>query len=145
MAGGPGDDTCVVDQSGDVVTEGADQGTDTVNAWVGWTLGANLEQLQLLGTGDLDGTGNGLANSLVGNAGKNVLNGGAGADTMTGGLGDDTYIVDQSDDVVVEALNAGTTWSSRRPRPASWAPMSKTWSLPARRQSTARATWAGTS
>jgi Ca2+-binding RTX toxin-like protein len=108
MAGGLGDDTYVVDVAGDVVTEAADQGTDTVNAWVGWTLGANLEQLRLLGIGDLNGTGNGLNNTLWGNAGKNLLDGKAGTDTMAGGLGDDTYIVDQSDDVVVEAANAGT-------------------------------------
>jgi len=108
MAGGLGDDTYVVDVAGDVVTEGADQGTDTVNAWVGLTLGANLEQLRLLGTADLNGTGNALNNALFGNAGRNVLNGGVGADTMMGGLGDDTYIVDQSDDVVIEAANAGT-------------------------------------
>ncbi|MDO8976781.1 M10 family metallopeptidase C-terminal domain-containing protein [Reyranella sp.] len=108
MAGGLGDDTYVVDVAGDVVTEIADQGTDTVNAWLGWTLGANLEQLRLMGTADLNGTGNGLNNALFGNAGKNVLNGGAGADTMAGGQGDDTYVVDQSGDVVVEAAGGGT-------------------------------------
>ncbi len=94
MAAGQGDDTYVVDNAGDVVTEGANQGTDTVEAWLDWTLGANLEQLRLMGTADLAGTGNALNNALFGNAGNNVLNGGAGADTMTGGLGDDTYIVD---------------------------------------------------
>jgi Ca2+-binding RTX toxin-like protein len=107
MAGGLGDDIYVVAEAGDVVTEDAGEGTDTVNAWLGWTLGTNLEQLRLMGTADLNGTGNGLNNALFGNAGKNVLNGGAGADTMSGGSGDDTYVVDQSDDVVVEVASGG--------------------------------------
>jgi Ca2+-binding RTX toxin-like protein len=107
MAGGLGDDTYVVDVASDVVSEGADQGTDTVNAWIGLTLRANLEQLRLLGTGDLNGTGNGLNNSLWGNAGKNLLDGKAGADTARGGLGDDTYIIDNPGDQTIEVRGAG--------------------------------------
>ncbi|WP_425067150.1 matrixin family metalloprotease [Reyranella sp.] len=108
MSGGLGDDTYLVDVVDDVVTEGVGGGNDTVEAWLGWTLGANFEQLRLMGTADLKGIGNGLNNALFGNAGKNILDGKAGADTMTGGLGDDTYIVDQSDDLVVEAAGGGT-------------------------------------
>jgi Ca2+-binding RTX toxin-like protein len=108
MVGGQGADTYVVDAVGDVVTEGVGAGTDTVNAWLGWTLGANLEQLRLMGTASINGTGNGLNNALFGNAGKNVLDGAAGADTMSGGLGDDTYVVDQSDDIVIETASGGT-------------------------------------
>ncbi len=107
MAGGLGDDTYVVDSVGDLVTEGVGEGTDTVNAWLGWTLGANLEQLRLMGTADLNGIGNNLSNALFGNAGNNDLNGGAGADTMSGGAGNDTYVVDDSGDVVVEAAGGG--------------------------------------
>ena len=73
------------------MTEAASAGTDTVRADVSWTLGANLENLTLTGTGAINGTGNTLANVLTGNAAANVLNGGTGADTMAGGLGDDTY------------------------------------------------------
>ncbi|MEK7688078.1 MAG: M10 family metallopeptidase C-terminal domain-containing protein, partial [Pseudomonadota bacterium] len=115
MAGGLGDDTYVVNVdgdianvNGDVATEGVNEGTDTVETWFGWTLGANFEQLRLLGTNHFSGTGNDLNNALFGNAGRNYLDGGAGADTMSGGLDDDTYIVDQSDDVVVEAAGGGT-------------------------------------
>lgn len=49
-----------------------------------------LENLELLGSEDLAGSGNGLANTLTGNAGNNALDGGAGDDTLYGGDGNDT-------------------------------------------------------
>jgi Ca2+-binding RTX toxin-like protein len=98
MTGGAGDDSYVVDNIGDTITENAGEGTDTVNAGVSWTLGANVERLLLTGTANIDGTGNELANVLSGNAGANQLyglggndqlNGGGGNDTLSGGLGAD--------------------------------------------------------
>ena len=75
MIGGAGNDTYVVDAAGDVVTETSSTGgTDTVQSSVSYTLGANVENLTLTGTGDdqrhRQHAGN---NTLTGNAGNNVL------------------------------------------------------------------------
>ena len=98
MQGGTGNDTYIVDVSGDVVTELANEGTDTVQSAIAYTLGANVENLTLTGTANLNGTGNALDNFLTGNSGSNVL---------TGGAGNDTYLVGAGDSVA-ESLNSGT-------------------------------------
>ncbi len=90
MSGGGGNDTYIVDDAGDSVVEAFGQGTDTVQTTLtGYTLGSNVENLSLLGSGDLAGSGNSGANLLVGNSGANTLDGGDGNDTLDGGDGDD--------------------------------------------------------
>ncbi|HYD67371.1 calcium-binding protein, partial [Azospirillum sp.] len=93
MAGGGGGDTYVVDDAGDVVSETAGGGSDTVRTALTYTLGGEVEGLVLEGTAAVDGTGNGLDNTLTGNGADNVLNGGAGADTLTGGAGSDLFVI----------------------------------------------------
>jgi len=92
MRGGLGNDTYVVDNSGDTVTEAVSAGTDTVKSSVTHTLGANVENLTLTGSGAINGTGNGLNNVLTGNGAANVLNGGRGKDSLTGSTGVDRFI-----------------------------------------------------
>jgi Ca2+-binding RTX toxin-like protein len=107
MQGGTGNDTYVVDVAGDIVTEGANADTDTVETNISYVLGANVENLILSGTEAIDGTGNSVNNILMGNNAANVLTGGAGVDTMRGGAGNDTYVVDVAGDLVVENLDEG--------------------------------------
>jgi Ca2+-binding RTX toxin-like protein len=90
MVGGAGNDIYVVDVVGDVITEAASQGTDTVQSSITHTLGANVENLTLTGSAGISGTGNSLNNVLTGNAAVNTLNGGAGNDSIRGGLGKDS-------------------------------------------------------
>ncbi len=90
LIGGLGNDTYQVDTTTDTITENANQGTDTVQSSVTYTLGNNLENLTLTGTTNINGTGNTLNNIITGNSGNNTLNGSDGNDTLIGGTGNDT-------------------------------------------------------
>ena len=113
MIGGDGSDVFFVDDVGDVVTEtNADLvigGTDRVESDIDYTLGANLENLDLNGAA-LIGTGNALnnvingnggANQLFGGSGNDTLNGAAGADVIDGGTGNDTITGGDDNDTII--------------------------------------------
>ena len=109
MRGLAGNDVYVVDNAGDIVNESltGSNGIDTVQSSMSFSL-ANVtrvfgavENLTLLGTGNISGWGNSLSNVLNGNAGSNlldgaagndILNGGAGRDMLRGGAGNDTFV-----------------------------------------------------
>src|SRR5262245_29609621 len=107
LYGGSGNDSYSIDQGGDVVIENPSEGSDTVYATVHFRLPANVENLVLQGSADLQGYGNGLSNAIYGNSGSNLLDGDAGADGMFGGAGNDVYYVDNAGDAVVENPGAG--------------------------------------
>ena len=139
MNGGSGDDVYVVNDRGDRANElvgSVDQGgKDVVRSWVSYTILTGIEELNLLGAGALNGTGNAAANALRGTSGQNLLvgmagddslfgydgadtlrgdagndrlEGGAGADTLEGGTGNDLYIITDSTDLVRELAAGGT-------------------------------------
>ena len=117
LVGLDGNDTYLVDNIDDLVVESANNGIDTVQSTITYTLAANVENLTLNGAAAINGTGNTLDNLLLGNsanntltggAGNDTLDGGAGNDTMVGGTGNDTYVVTAVGDVVTENVNEGT-------------------------------------
>ena len=97
LEGGSGNDSYVVDHSGDVVIELVNQGWDNVDAFISYSLGANVESLNLKGSGKINATGNELDNYLAGNSGNNLITGGKGVDTMNGGGGSDTFVFSRGD------------------------------------------------
>lgn len=118
MSGGRGADTYRVDNVGDLAIEteaGELGGIDTVIASVDFALGTHTENLRLEGSANISGTGNALANTIIGNSGANVIDGAAGADTLQGFGGNDTYHVDlvvegkivRPQDQLVEDANSG--------------------------------------
>lgn len=116
MSGGAGNDIYVVDATGDAVVENFDEGYDTVQTTVSWTLGPNIENLVLTGTAAIQGSGNNLDNVLIGNEANNTLSGGPGADTLNGGAGNDTliggpgndcYVINNPNQTIQEKANEG--------------------------------------
>lgn len=117
--GGKGDDTYIINASNanDVCHEKENEGTDTIMSSITYRITrANIENLTLTGTNDIDGWGNKLGNYITGNSGSNILRGdqgndtlygGGGVDSLYGGKDDDTYIVDNNTTLVKEMANEG--------------------------------------
>ena len=117
LHGGPGNDTYVVDNVGDSVSDNGADPNDAIESSITWTLiDEAIENLTLTGADHIDGTGNRNDNQLRGNAGNNTLigddgndtlDGAAGIDTLIGGPGDDRYILRQGDVIQGETPTGG--------------------------------------
>jgi Ca2+-binding RTX toxin-like protein len=108
LQGGAGNDIYITDDSADVVVEAAGAGTDQVQTTASYALSANIENLFLMGSSAIDGTGNDLDNYIAGNAAANVIRGGGGSDTLVGGGGNDTLYGGTGDDKYVFDANSGS-------------------------------------
>jgi Ca2+-binding RTX toxin-like protein len=94
-----------VDDAGDTATEGVAEGNDLVFSSAHFALSENVENLTLQGSADLQGYGNGLMNTLVGNTGNNLLEGRGAADQLTGAQGNDVFLFrpgDGNGDTIVD-------------------------------------------
>jgi Ca2+-binding RTX toxin-like protein len=108
-----GNDTYMVSSASEIVFEAAGQGTDTIYTMASYALtaGQEIEVLDVFDRGAttaLNLTGNGLAQTIIGNAGNNVFNGAGGADIYYGLGGNDAYFVGSASEVVFEAAGQGT-------------------------------------
>ena len=110
MIGGNGMDLYVVDNAGDKIVEtGAIESTsDQVQTLIDYTLGNGLESLRLMGTGDLEGTGNVVRNIMFGNSGNNILSGLGGDDGLVGDAGDDLLLGGEGNDRLSFSVGSDT-------------------------------------
>ncbi len=100
----------LIDDISDTIIELPDQGVDTVQVSVSYTIPANVERLALQATSPLTATGNDLDNvveeltssfspsstianiTIQGGAGNDIIKAGGGDDTVDGGVGNDTLV-----------------------------------------------------
>ncbi len=107
--GGAGDDSYHLSNADDKIIDAS--GYDIISTAISRSLASftSIEQLILEEiAGNINGTGNGLANVIHGNANNNILDGGLDnvVDTLFGWQGNDTYVLGSGFDVVVENNNA---------------------------------------
>ncbi|WP_197486920.1 M10 family metallopeptidase C-terminal domain-containing protein, partial [Rhizobium bangladeshense] len=108
LVGLGGDDTYLVDVASDIVVETSAGGRDIVYATApSYTLTANVEVLRFSGIGAFVGTGNSLANLVVGGAGNDDLHGGGGDDELIGNEGSDEVSGGTGNDTFLATLNDG--------------------------------------
>jgi Ca2+-binding RTX toxin-like protein len=90
MTGGRGDDLYFVRDESDVILESANQGNDTIQSEVSYTLPTNVENISFSASFfGITGIGNSQANKIDGGYGNDVLNGLGGNDVIFGYIGND--------------------------------------------------------
>jgi Tol biopolymer transport system component/Ca2+-binding RTX toxin-like protein len=110
LIGGLGNDIYQVDSTTDVITENANEGTDTIQSSVTFSLATfpDIENLTLTASSVINGTGNTANNSLTGNTANNTLDGGDGNDTLNGGAGNDSLIGGNGNDFAYYYSSTGS-------------------------------------
>ena len=92
MGGGLNDDTYFVHDAGDIITELAGEGQDTVFAMTNYHLtGLNVEVLSLTAGTATTAVGSSQTNTIYGNDLDNVIDGGGGSDSLSGMGGNDSF------------------------------------------------------
>jgi len=110
LFGGFGDDTYVVRNATTHVVEYADGGTDTILSYIDYTLSDNVENMSLVSTTGLTGTGNALDNTISGSSGNDTIYGLDGNDTLNGGAGDDVIYGGAGDDKITGGVGNDTLY-----------------------------------
>jgi len=113
MLGGLGDDSYLVENTGDIVTESIAEGFDSLSTTVSYGLaaGSSIEVFTPYDRTTLYAMnlfGNDQSQTIYGNDGMNQLTGGGGTDTFYGRAGNDSYLVDGLSDQVFETAGQGT-------------------------------------
>lgn len=95
----------------EIITEESNGGTDKVQSWLSsHTLGANIENLDLMMGAYLNqnGNGNALNNIIKGGDANNIIKGNHGDDILYGHGGNDTLYGDHGNDVLYGGIGADT-------------------------------------
>jgi Ca2+-binding RTX toxin-like protein len=106
LVGGVGNDLFIVNNAADVILNAT--ANDTIESSVSFTLPTGINNLILIGSGNISATGNSGASVLTAGAGMDTLIAGAGAATLNGGTGNDTFIVNSALDVVNDSTTTTT-------------------------------------
>jgi Ca2+-binding RTX toxin-like protein len=108
LIGGSGNDTFIVNNAVDVVqAKSSGTNANTLLTSVNYVASANLQNIILTGTSDLNVTGGSAKDVIKANSGNDTLMAGSGIATLVGGTGNDTFVINNVADVI-QAQSTGT-------------------------------------
>ena len=105
LKGGAGSDTFVISNAADVVQDTSATTTNTLESSVNYTLPTDVNVLLLTGQANVEGPGNGAADTLTAGAGNDTLVAGAGVATLIGGSENTTFVLNNASDIVQDAYS----------------------------------------